>query len=103
MTSESHRSNLGTYEERLRIESLGPHITRDMSEQFAEMIRESISSGVIDITNWTVDGVRALLQACSEGNLRVTLKYENRYFMLSFHIPPQSMDTVAQSILLGTL
>jgi hypothetical protein len=85
-------------ENRLRIESLGVSITDEMIPRFSEMIRQHIQSGVVEITGWTSAGVRALLNVCSEDGLRITLKHNGRYFMLTTSSTKQGIDNLAMAI-----
>ena len=66
---------------RIRVESLGKIVKELQRPHFEKLIRESIKSGVVDITGWTIEALRALLKVCSEGNLKITLKDGTRYFM----------------------
>ncbi|MHA2352925.1 MAG: hypothetical protein ACXAC0_01730 [Candidatus Thorarchaeota archaeon] len=86
---------------RIRVESLGRIVKRIQSPHFEKLIRESISSGVVDITDWTIEGVRALLKVCAEENLRVTLKDGTRYFMPVKYPKGQMLESLANAIVSG--
>jgi hypothetical protein len=90
-------------ESKLRIEALGVSVTDDMTPLFSKMIRKCVKSGVVDITDWTPAGIRALLQVCSEDNLRITLKHNGRYFMLATSSTKQGIDNLATAIVEGCL
>lgn len=103
MSLEPTSTEIEANEKRLRIESLGCSITREMIPQFSRMIREHIDSGVVDITGWTSAGIRSLLQVCFEDNLRITLKHNRRYFMMTSSSTRQGIDILAEAIVDGSL
>ena len=86
---------------RIRVESLGRIVKVIQRPHFEKLIRESISSGVVDITDWTTDGVKALLKVCSEENLRVTLKDGTRYFMPVRYPQGEMLEALANAIVTG--
>ena len=86
---------------RIRVESLGRIVKEIQRPHFEKLIRESISSGVIDITDWTIEAVRALLKVCAEENLRVTLKNGTRYFMPVRYPKGQMLESLANAIVSG--
>ena len=86
---------------RIRVESLGRIIKEIQCPHFEKLIRESISSGVVDITDWTIEAVRALLRVCAEENLRITLKDGTRYFMPVRYPKGQMLESLANAIVSG--
>jgi hypothetical protein len=86
---------------RIRVESLGRIVKEIQRPHFEKLIRESISSGVVDITDWTIDALRALLKICAEENLRVTLKDGTRYFMPVKYPKGQMLESLASAIASG--
>ena len=85
----------------LRKESLGRIVKKLQRPHFEKLIRESITSGVIDITDWTVEAVRALLKVCAEKNLKITLKAGTRYFMPVKYLRGQMLESLANAIVSG--
>jgi len=85
----------------IRVESLGRIIKEIQRPHFEKLIRESISSGVIDITDWTIEAVRALLKVCAEDNLRISLKDGTRYFMPVRYPKGQMLESLANAIVSG--
>ncbi len=86
---------------RIRVESLGRIVKQIQCPHFEKLIRESISSGVVDITDWTIEAVRVLLKVCAEENLKVTLKDGTRYFMPVKYPKGQMLDSLANAIVSG--
>jgi hypothetical protein len=86
---------------RIRVESLGRVVKQIHRPHFEKLIRESISSGVIDITDWTIEAVRTLLKVCAEENLRVTLKDGTRYFMPVRYPKDKMLESLADAIVSG--
>jgi hypothetical protein len=86
---------------RIRVESLGRIVKEIQRPHFEKLIRESISSGVIDITDWTIEAVRALLKVCAEDNLRISLKDGTRYFMPVRYPKGQMLESLANAIVSG--
>ncbi len=88
-------------DKRFRIQTLGQIISRVNRVQFENLIRESIVSGVVDITGWTLEGVKALLKVCSEEKLRITIKDETRYFMPVRYPKGSTLESLANAIVSG--
>ncbi len=86
---------------RVRVESLGRIVKEIQRPYFEKLIRESISSGVVDITDWTIEAVRALLRVCAEENLRITLKDGTRYFMPVRYPKGRMLESLANAIVSG--
>ena len=86
---------------RIRVESLGRIVKEIQRPHFEKLIHESINSGVVDITDWTIEAVRALLKVCAEGNLRITLKDGTRYFMPVRYPKGQMLESLANAIVSG--
>ena len=86
---------------RIRIESLGRIVKQIHQPHFEKLIRQSIHSGVVDITDWTIEAVRTLLKVCAEEKLRVTLKDGTRYFMPVRYPKGQILESLADAIVSG--
>ncbi len=86
---------------RIRVESLGRIVKEIQRPHFEKLIRESINAGVVDITDWTIEAVRALLKVCAEENLRITLKDGTRYFMPVRYPKGQMLESLANAIVSG--
>jgi len=86
---------------RIRVESLGRIVKELQRPHFEKLIRESISSGVVDITDWTIEAVRALLKVCAEDDLKVTLKDGTRYFMPVRYPKGPMLESLASAIVSG--
>lgn len=86
---------------RIRVESLGRIVKQIQRPHFEKLIRESINSGVVDITDWTIEAVRALLKVCAEENLKITLKDGTRYFMPVRYPKGQMLESLANAIVSG--
>lgn len=103
MSLEPTSTGIEANEAKQRIEALGCSVTHEMTPLFSQMIRKHIASGVVNITDWTSAGVRALLQVCFEDNLRITLKHNGRYFMMTSSSTRQGIDNLAEAIVDGSL
>ena len=86
---------------RIRVESLGRIVKEIQRPHFEKLIRETIRSGVIDITDWTIEALRALLKVCAEEELRVTIKDGTRYFMPVRYPRGPMMESLAKAIVSG--
>ena len=86
---------------KIRVESLGRIVKTIQRPHFEKLIRESITSGVVDITDWTIEAVRALLKVCAEENRRITLKDGTRYFMPVRYPKGQMLESLASAIVSG--
>lgn len=86
-----------------RVEALGRVANRQNQAYFERMIRDMSWSGVVDITNWTLDAIIVLVRVCSDENLVITLKQGTRYFM-PIHYPHESLlESFAMAIMTGQL
>jgi 1,4-dihydroxy-2-naphthoyl-CoA synthase len=90
-----------TDEKLIRVQTLGRIISRMNRVQFEQLIRISIKSGIVDVTGWTVEGVKALLTVCAEDNLRITLKDDTRYFMPVRYPKGPLLESLAVAIVTG--
>lgn len=90
-----------TENRRLRVESLGRIVKEIQRPHFEKLIRESINSGLVDITDWTIEALRALLRVCAEKNLRITLKDGTRYFMPIRYPKGPMLESFANAIASG--
>jgi len=101
MTIDSSLTEDDIENRRIRIESLGRIVKQIHSPHFEKLIRESLTSGVVDITDWTLEAVRALLKVCAEQTLRVTLKDGTRYFMPVRYPKGPILESLANAIVSG--
>ncbi len=81
-----------------RIESLGRIVKQLQRPHFEKLIRESIISGVVDITDWTIEALRALLKVCAEKDLKITLKDGTRYLMPVRYPKGHMLESLANAI-----
>ena len=86
---------------KVRMESLGLFVNEQNRPQFERMLRETTWSGVIDISGWTVDAVKALVTVCADENLSITMKHGSRYFMPIRFPKRPLLDSFAESIVSG--
>jgi len=86
---------------RIRVESLGRVVNELQRPHFEKLLRASIRSGVVDITGWTINALRALLKVCAEEDLRITLKDGTRYFMPVRYPKGQMLELLADAIISG--
>jgi len=86
---------------KVSMESLGLFVNEQNRLQFERMLRETTWSGVIDITGWTIDAVKALVTVCADENLPITIKHGSRYFMPIRFPKKPLLDSFAESIILG--
>ncbi len=86
---------------RIKIESLGRIVRQLQRPHFEKLIRESVISGVVDITDWTIDAVKTLLKVCAEKNLKITLKNGARYLMPVMYPNAQMLESFANVIVSG--
>ena len=84
-----------------RMESLGLFVNEQNRSQFERMLRETKWSGVIDISGWTVDAVKALVTVCADENLSISMKHGSRYFMPIRYPKRPLLDSFAESIVSG--
>jgi hypothetical protein len=101
MSLDSHFSETEFDDKRIRVETLGRIISKVNRVQFEQLIRTSIISGVVDITGWTLEGVKALLTVCAEEELRITIKEATRYFMPVRYPKGPMIESLAEAIVSG--
>ena len=101
MSLDPHFSSTEFDDKRIRVQTLGRIISKANRAQFEQLIRSSIISGVVDITGWTLEGVKALLKVCAEEELRITIKDETRYFMPVRYPKGPMMESLANAIVSG--
>lgn len=85
----------------IRMESLGLFVNEQNRFQFERMLRETKWSGVIDITGWTVDAVKALVTVCADKKQSITIKHGSRYFMPIRFPKRPLLDSFAEAIISG--
>ncbi|MHA2066634.1 MAG: hypothetical protein ACXABY_19855 [Candidatus Thorarchaeota archaeon] len=103
MTLDSSVKQDNTNEQLQRLERLGVAVTPSQALLFAELVRSTIPSGVVNISDWTFDAVRTLLIVCKERNLSITLKNGDRYTTPVRYPDGPMLDSLAQAILDGKL
>ncbi len=101
MPLDPHFSETEFDDKRIRVETLGRIISKVNRVQFEQLIRTSIISGVVDITGWTLEGVKALLSVCAEEELRITIKDATRYFMPVRYPKGPMIESLAEAIVSG--
>ncbi len=101
MSLDPHFSETEFDDKRVRVETLGRIISKVNRVQFEQLIRTSIISGVVDITGWTLEGVKALLSVCAEEELRITIKEATRYFMPVRYPKGPMIESLAKAIVSG--
>jgi len=101
MSLDPHFSETEFDDKRIRVQTLGRIISKVNRAQFEQLIRTSIISGVVDITGWTLEGVKALLTVCAEEELRITIKDETRYFMPIRYPKGTMIESLAKAIVSG--
>lgn len=60
------------------IDELGRRLTVEHYHLFADILAESIKTGILTVTGWTREAVKAALIVCSENNLSMTFKNGER-------------------------
>ena len=88
-------------EKKARMESLGFFVNEKNRLHFEQMLRETKWSGVVDISGWTPDAVKAFVTVCADEHLSVTIKYGTRYFMPIRFPKRPLLDSFAESIIAG--
>jgi len=101
MSLDPHFSETEFDDKRIRVETLGRIISKVNRAQFVQLIRTSIISGVVDITGWTLEGVKALLTVCAEEELRITVKDATQYFMPVRYPKGPMIESLAEAIVSG--
>lgn len=84
-----------------RIEALGRVVCSRNQAHFENMIRRMQFSGVIDITDWTIEAVTALVKVCSDENLVITIKKGARYLMPVRYPHESQLDSFVKMIFTG--
>ncbi|MHA1864161.1 MAG: hypothetical protein ACTSWA_10370 [Candidatus Thorarchaeota archaeon] len=85
----------------IRMESLGLFVNEQNRFQFERMLRETKWSGVIDISRWTLDAVKALVTVCADEKQLITIKHGSRYFMPIRFPKRPLLDSFAEAIISG--
>lgn len=85
----------------IRMESLGLFVNEQNRPQFERMLRETKWSGVIDISGWTLDAVKALVTVYADEKQTITIKHGFRYFMPIRFPKRPLLDSFAESIISG--
>lgn len=98
MTIDPNLTVLGLDERRIAIESFGRRVTEGLVHQFENLLRKFSMSGIIDITEWTVPAIRALLLVCRDSKQTIHLKYNDRYMAIARYpqgnIPDQFVEMI---------
>ena len=101
MMPDSFHPEIENDDRQTRMESLGRVVNVQNQSQFERMLRETKWSGVIDISEWTTDAVKALVTVCADEKLSITMKYGSRYFM-PIRFPKKPMlESFAEAIISG--
>jgi hypothetical protein len=101
MIPDSFHPEIENGDRKTRMESLGRVVNGQNRSQFERMLRETKWSGVIDISEWTTDAVKALVTVCADENLSITIKNGSRYFM-PIRFPKKPMlESFAEAIVSG--
>ena len=98
---DSFHPEIENVDRKTRMESLGRVVNGQNQSQFERMLRETKWSGVIDISEWTTDAVKALVTVCADEKLSITIKNGSRYFM-PIRFPKRPMlESFAEAIVSG--
>ena len=97
--SDASRVELDCDIHRIRIESLGRVINNENRSRFERILNTNPLSGVYNITGWTSEAIRVLLEVCFYTNQRVTLRHGNRYFMPIKYPMGQMLGTFVEAIM----
>ncbi|TFG07576.1 hypothetical protein EU538_08570 [Candidatus Thorarchaeota archaeon] len=76
-----------------RIERLGRTVSCRSALRFKQLIESDLTSNRLDITDWTLPAVVALIEACRENELRLWIKRGSREMLLIVP-PPAVMTTI---------
>ena len=101
MMPDAWSTDVDIEDKQTRIEVLGRLVSNQNQAHFERMIRGMLWSGVVDITDWTFEAVRALVIVCSEENLIITFKRGNRYFMPIHYPQGPLLESFARAIMTG--
>lgn len=100
MTIDPNFTVLDFDERRTAIESFGRTVTEGLIHQFENLLRKFNMSGIIDITEWTVPAVRALLLVCRDKGQTVHLKLNDRYMAIARY-PEGSISNQFVEMIIG--
>ena len=103
MMPDSKSNEVDIDDKLARIVALGRVVSNQNQAHFERMIRDMLWSGAVDITDWTLEAVTALMKVCSEENLVVTLKQGTRYFMPVHYPHGPLLESFAKAIMTGQL
>ena len=81
-----------------RLEFLGYTVNEENGHIFERLVRNTIISGVVDVTGWTCNAIRILLSVCCEKKLTITLKNGKRYSTVIKFPQDQLFETLVNSI-----
>ncbi len=70
--------NADGYERQQIMGLIGCRLTIENYHLFSDILAESLRSGILDVTGWTSEAVKAALVVCSEKNLSVSFKNGER-------------------------
>jgi hypothetical protein len=101
MMPDSLRPDIDDDTDRVRIEALGRVVNEQNRNHFERILRERTWSGAIDITDWTLDAVKALVIVCADKNLSITIKHGSRYFMPIRFPKRRMLESFAEAIVEG--
>jgi hypothetical protein len=101
MMPDSCSTEIDIDNKQTRIEVLGRLVNNQNQEHFRRMICGMSWSGVVDITGWTLEAVKALVKVCSDENLVITLKQDTRYFMPLHYPRGLEQESFAKMIMTG--
>ncbi|MBN2229947.1 MAG: hypothetical protein JW779_10205 [Candidatus Thorarchaeota archaeon] len=103
MISDPQFTEAGIDDRQIRVQSLGQLITTENQGQFEKLLRGISWSGVVEITDWSLYAIEALIKVCADENLSLTLKHEARFFM-PIHFPQGKMlKSFAKALIAGNL
>jgi hypothetical protein len=76
-----------------RIEKLGRAVSCRSALRFKQLIESDLNSDKLDITDWTLPAVVALIEVCRENELRLWIQRGSREMLLIVP-PPAVMTTI---------
>lgn len=88
---------------RPKIESLGCVINNKNRLHFERILKMTCLSGTYDITDWTHEAIKVILEVCAYTNQRVTLKHGTRYFMPIKYPNSPMLETFVDAIMSNSL
>ncbi len=74
-----------------RIEKLGRSVSCRSALRFKQLIESELASNRLDITDWTLPAVVALIETCRENELRLWITRGSRKMLLI--VPPAAVMT----------